>query len=66
MVYDVSKAAAQYFYDQCCGTHNGHMANLPNNPAIKGLLDAHGVNSQVHFVEFLQEVADMLKSDNPL
>lgn len=57
----VSKAVSVYFYDQICGDTNGHMAAIPNNPVLGGLMAAHGVESRTDFAEFLKQVVDNLQ-----
>lgn len=58
---EVSKGTAVFFKDQIIGGHNGHMAEIPNNPTLQGLTIAHGVyNSTSDFCAFLRAVADQL------
>lgn len=60
----VSEAVAKYFYNQVCGLYSGHMALIPNNPVLQGLMEAHGVNNPKDFAGFLREVADNLEKDS--
>ena len=60
-------ALAEFFYEQCAGTTSGHMALIPNNPVIFGLVRAvtgtsdncHAA-SQTEFAELLRDMADFL------
>ena len=61
----VSEPMAKYFYDQCSGMYNGHMAAIPNNPVLYGLMVAHGVNTKEDFARFLRQVADQLTKKQP-
>ncbi|MCK5639852.1 MAG: hypothetical protein KAJ19_03615 [Gammaproteobacteria bacterium] len=61
----VSEASAIYFYEQCVGTFDGHMAAIPNNPVLRGLCLAHGVKHQDDFVRFLRQVAEQLGKEQP-
>ena len=61
------KTLAKFFYEQCAGTHSGHMANIANNPVLFGLISAAtGTNdnfyaaSQTSFAQLLREMADQL------
>jgi len=63
------KTLAKFFYEQCVGTHSGHMANIANNPVLFGLISAAtGTNdnchaaSQTKFAKLLREMADQLDS----
>lgn len=58
--YEVSVGVANFFMEQCIGEHNGHMAAIPNNPVLMGLLNAHDACQQDKFAAFLREVADKL------
>ena len=60
---NVSREVAAFFSEQCYGTHNGHMAEIPNNPVISGLLMAHGVDRNEYFIEFLRKAADALEGE---
>lgn len=52
---------AEYFYQQCTGGYNGHMAEIPHNPTIKAFLGAMCKNTDRRaFAEFLQECANEL------
>jgi len=59
----VSEAVAEYFYDQCAGMYSGHMAAIPNNPVIYGLIKAHSADQKVDFARFLRQVADKLEAE---
>lgn len=61
MSLDVSKAMAELFMNQCMGEYCGHMANVPNNPVLFGLCNAHGINDKSDFAKFLVEVAGKLE-----
>ena len=63
------KTLAKFFYEQCAGTHSGHMANIANNPVLFGLIRAaSGRNdncyaaTQTEFAKMLREMADQLDS----
>lgn len=64
---DVSEETAKFFVDQCIGTHSGHMAAIPNNPVLFGLLKAHGVESYNTdcMAKFLEKVAAHLRNETP-
>ena len=58
---------AKFFYEQCAGVTSGHMAPIPNNPVLFGLLSAatgtrdnNYAASQTEFAELLREIADWL------
>jgi len=58
---NVSKEMAIFFKDQLVGTYSGHMAAIPNNPVLYGLMAAHKAdNSNRDFAEFLRQVADKI------
>ena len=59
----ISESVAVFFFEQCHGERPGHLANLPNNPVLRGLLKAHDVNSKKDFVDFLRRVANRLNKD---
>ena len=65
----ISKELADFFIDECFGSHTGHMAMIPNNPTLQGLARAHGVvDSNGHVVPrrakaFLREICDRIESD---
>jgi len=63
----VSKETAKFFMDQCVGTYSGHMAAIPNNPVLYGLLKCHGIDqhSTHQMAEFLCAVAYELKEELP-
>lgn len=61
----VSQAMAYYFYEQICGQHNGHMAAIPNNPVLYGLVAAHCAERKEDFTRFLRQVADELEKESP-
>jgi len=61
----VSEPVAQFFYQQCAGETNGHMASIPNNPVIYGLIQAHKAMSPDDFARFLRQVADCLTKEQP-
>ena len=70
----MSKALAEFFYEQCVGTQPGHMALLPNNPILFSLLENvanantggvtmsrnHHAMTKPEFAIFLRNVADTL------
>lgn len=65
------KIMAEFFYEQCAGTTTGHMAMIPNNPVIYGLIKAssntHGSDhaaSQTEFAAILRKIADDLATIN--
>ena len=58
------KALAEYFYDQCAGSYTGHMANVPNNPVLHGLMLACGVKSKKDFASQLRKFADAIDPDS--
>lgn len=62
-----NKTLARFFYEQCAGSTTGHMAMVPNNPVIFGLIKAcsnHSDNSyaatEMDFAEILRGMADSL------
>ncbi len=59
----VSESVAVFFFEQCHGERPGHLANMPNNPVLQGLLKAHDVNSKKDFVDFLRRAANRLNKD---
>lgn len=65
----ISKELADFFIDQCFGSHNGHMAPVPNNPTLQGLARAHGVvdrNGEVsnrRVKAFLREIYDRIETE---
>ncbi len=68
---DPNKAMAEFFYEQCAGSTSGHMAMLPNNPVVYGLIKAHtGTRDNCHaatktdFAVLLRKMADEL-TDGP-
>ncbi len=58
----ISRELALFFEQQIYGTYSGHMAEIPNNPTLYGLLSAHGIHPHdgTLFPEFLRAVADAL------
>jgi len=66
----VDKIVAELFYQQCAGSTTGHMAMIPNNPVLHGMLSAAypdfacGVHacSKEQFAEFLQQASEALRS----
>lgn len=66
----MSKELAEFFYDQCCGQHAGHMAMLPNNPVLHSLMRGLGVispnnvgnNEREKFAEMLRQLAYELET----
>lgn len=63
------KTLAKYFYEQCAGTHSGHMANIANNPVLFGLISAAtGRNDNCYaatkneFAKLLRDIAYQLES----
>jgi len=56
----VNEAIANLFYEQCMGTHSGHMANIPNNPVLMSICVASGVKDVNSFKQFLASVDDHL------
>jgi hypothetical protein len=61
----VSEPMAEFFYTQCVGKYDGHMAAIPNNPTIFGVCEAHRVYSRDDFARFLRGVADALQKEQP-
>ena len=64
-----SKPMANFFYEQCAGSSNGHMSEIPNSPVLFGLIGAHSGRmestysaTKTEFAEFLRSVADQLTS----
>ena len=58
---DVSEGVAIYFKEQLVGETNGHMAAIPNNPVLQGLLMAHDAgDSDAKLAIFLRECADWI------
>lgn len=65
------KALSELFYEQCAGTYSGHMANVPNNPLMFGLVAAATevrsdncyAASKNNFANLLREIADQLHSE---
>lgn len=58
---DVSKGVAIYFKEQLVGETSGHMAAIPNNPVLRGLLMAHDASdSDASLAIFLRECADWI------
>ncbi len=58
---EVSQATAFYFKDICIGEYSGHMAMIPNNPIVQGLVKAHeATKSNATFADFLRQVADQI------
>lgn len=62
---------AAFFYEQCAGVTRGHMAPIPNNPMLFGLVQAATgtrddsyAASQTDFVKLLREIADQLDRDS--
>ncbi|WP_299076604.1 hypothetical protein [uncultured Paraglaciecola sp.] len=66
MTTDSDKALANYFYEQCTGGYDGHMATVPNNPVIYGLMFACGATSKKDFAEQLRQFADALDLTQPI
>ena len=61
----ITKREAEFFMDQCIGTSNGHMAEIPNAPTIRSIFSAyvggdHLRGSGKEFAIFLHAVADQL------
>lgn len=61
---NVSRETALFFFKQCAGSHNGHMAKIPNSPVLSSLLEAHDVRRIPAFIEFLEQVAVKLGPHN--
>lgn len=61
---DAETALARYFYEQCAGSYSGHMANVPNNPTLFGIVEASGAKSKKDFAALMRRFADALESDN--
>ena len=62
-----NETLAKFFYDQLAGTTSGHMAAIPNNPVMWGLLQAQSGSrdnlyaiTKADFAEFLRGIADSL------
>lgn len=67
----VNKGMAKFFYEQCAGSYTGHMANVPNNPTLFGIMKAHTETmdncyamTQTEFANFLNAVADNLRGSD--
>ena len=67
----MDKTTAKFFYEQCAGTSAGHMAMIPNNPVLFGLIKAHtGKNDQYYaatqteFAAMLIDMAKLLQSED--
>lgn len=39
------KELAEFFFDQCVGEHAGHQGGIPNNPLMKSIFYACGVET---------------------
>jgi hypothetical protein len=61
----VSEPVATFFMDQCIGETSGHMAMIPNNPVLDGLITAHGVKNKKDFAAFLIDVSNQLMKGQP-
>jgi hypothetical protein len=59
----VSEPMAEFFMEQCAGTYTGHMANIPNNPVLFGIIQAHRAMDKQDFARFLRQVADQLTKE---
>jgi hypothetical protein len=64
------KEMAEFFYEQCAGTTSGHMAAIPNNPVLFGLVSAcAGKSGSTHacsrpeFAALLREAAAYLEKE---
>ena len=57
---------ARFFMYQCVGSYSGHMASIPNNPVMQGIvlatLGGQNVDARM-FSEFLIGMADALDAD---
>jgi hypothetical protein len=69
MTNNSNKMMADFFYEQCAGTLSGHMAPVPNNPVLFGLMSVWlGTNDNRHaatkaeFAELIRKIADELDS----
>ena len=58
---------AKLFHQQCCGSHNGSMAHIPNVPILFGITGAHSSRMTdresmppKEFAEFLKGVIEHL------
>lgn len=61
------QAISKFFYEQCAGSTSGHMAMIPNNPVLFGLIKSmSGTNdnnyacTQTEFAAILRELAEDL------
>lgn len=65
MKMNISKPLAKFFKYQICGESAGHMAMIPNNPVLHGLMMAHSKYetrmSDEEFCEFLRGVVSALE-----
>lgn len=61
MSLKASEPTALFFMEQCIGVHNGHMAEIPNNPVLEGLCRTHMVKDKITFALFLKSVAEQLE-----
>ena len=55
-----NKAFAKFFYEQCAGTSSGHMAMVPNNPTLFGLVKACSGHQDNCYAATRSEFAQML------
>jgi len=60
----VSRSAAGYFFNQCAGIWNNGVSSQPLNVNLFSFCKCHGVNTQVDFVNFIRDVADLLDEKN--
>ena len=59
----VNDVMAELFYQQCTGTTPGHMANIPNNPALYVMCRVSRAENRKDFSRFLRQVADRLERE---
>jgi hypothetical protein len=65
-----NKILANFFYEQCAGASSGHMAMIPNNAVLFGLVRAYSRSSnnthaasKAQFSEMLREIANDLDGE---
>lgn len=59
----VSKAAAEFFREQCTGEYGGQEGLVPYNPVILSLVRSHMACGPKDFAQFLRQVADVLENE---
>jgi len=56
-----NECIARFFYEQCAGSTTGHMAMIPNNPVLFGLIKSISGNNDKAYAATQSEFADMLR-----